>query len=119
MLKFEKKSVAKKFKYSECVSVQLIIQHAKQVRRIVTCGLSDAIIFFHIVLYTVRFGGGGGVEHKMWVLIFSTLLTETLLILRIIRRDIITNVHRSSRKVSVLRKKIFKFKISLKKNPLQ
>jgi hypothetical protein len=35
--------------YSECVSVALAIQHAKRMRRIVICGLSDSTIFFHII----------------------------------------------------------------------
>jgi hypothetical protein len=36
------------------------------------------------------------IEHKMCVLTFSTILSETLLILRRIQRDIIINIHRSS-----------------------
>jgi hypothetical protein len=42
------------------------------------------------------------VEHKMCVLIFSTTLSEKFLILRIIQRDIIINVRRSSCKVPLL-----------------
>jgi len=38
----------------------------------------------------------------MCVFIFSTILSEMLLILRRIQRDIITNVHRSSRKVPAI-----------------
>ena len=35
--------------YSECVSVNLVNQHAKRVRRIIViCGLSASAIFFHI-----------------------------------------------------------------------
>jgi predicted transcriptional regulator len=41
-------------------------------------------------------------EHKMCVLILSTTLSEKFPILIIIERDIIINVHRSSRKVPVI-----------------
>ena len=46
--------------------------------------------------------GGGDIEHKMCVLIFSTTLSETFLNLRRVQRDMITNVHRSSCKVPVI-----------------
>jgi hypothetical protein len=41
--------------------------------------------------------GKKSVEHKMCVLIFSTILSETFLILRGVERDVIINVQRSSR----------------------
>jgi hypothetical protein len=42
------------------------------------------------------------IEHKMCVLIFYTTLSETFFTLRIIQRDIIINVYRSSCKVLLL-----------------
>jgi len=36
-------------KYSECVSVVLVIQHAKPLRPIIVCDLSSFTIFFHII----------------------------------------------------------------------
>ena len=35
--------------YSECVSVDLITQHAKHMRHFVICGLSNFTIFSHII----------------------------------------------------------------------
>jgi hypothetical protein len=32
-----------------CVSVDLVIQHAKRMRRIVICGPADCSIFLHII----------------------------------------------------------------------
>jgi len=42
------------------------------------------------------------IEQKMYVLIFSKLMPETFLIQRRFQRDIVINVHRSSRKVPVI-----------------
>jgi hypothetical protein len=36
-------------KYSECVSVVLVNQHTKHMRRIVICGLSGCTLIFHII----------------------------------------------------------------------
>jgi hypothetical protein len=41
-------------------------------------------------------------EHRTYVLIFSTNLSETFLILRKIQRDIVIKVKKSSRKVPVI-----------------
>ena len=38
----------KRVTYSECVSVALIIRHAKRVHSFVICGLSDSVAFLHI-----------------------------------------------------------------------
>jgi len=48
--------------YSGCMSVALVIQHAKCMRRIVINGLSSSTIFFHIISLTngmIFFLGGG------------------------------------------------------------
>ena len=42
------------------------------------------------------------IEHKMCVLIFSTILPEIFLIIKIIHREIITNLRRSSCKVPII-----------------
>jgi hypothetical protein len=47
-----------------------------------------------------------GNKHKMCVLIFSTILSETFVILRRIERDIIINVLMSSSKEAIIRVRV-------------
>jgi len=42
------------------------------------------------------------IEHRMWVLIFSANVSEKSFIPRKFQRDSITNLHESSRKVSII-----------------
>ena len=53
-----------------------------RMRHIVICGLPGSTVFFHIVSLKAFFVAGGGegivIEHKMCVLIFSAILSETL-----------------------------------------
>jgi hypothetical protein len=87
--------------YSEYVSVALVIQHAMRMRRtthVVNRGLSGSTIFSHIISQKARFSKNV-TEHKMCVLSFLLLLSETFLLLRRIQWDIIINEHRSSCKV--------------------
>ena len=57
--------------YSECVFVALGIQYAMPMCHTVICGLSGSTIFFLISHKRSNFLGGV-MEHKMYVLIFST-----------------------------------------------
>ena len=57
--------------YSECVSVTLVIQHAKRMRRVTFCGLPGSTIFSHISHKRHDFREKV-IERKMCVLILST-----------------------------------------------
>jgi len=54
------------------VFVALGIQHATHMRRIVICDLPGSAILFHNNSQTTIFSGKKIIEHKMYVLIFST-----------------------------------------------
>jgi hypothetical protein len=84
--------------YFECVSVALVIQHAKRMRRIIMWPVRFYHIFPHYLLNGTIFGETLlNIKHVLW---FSLqLLSETFLILRRFQRHIITNVHSSSCKV--------------------
>jgi hypothetical protein len=85
--------------YSECVSVALVIQHAKRVCCIILSSVACLAVPYFSTLSHKRHDFWKKVtEHKMCVLIFSTSSSEILLILRRIQRDII-NVQRYSCKV--------------------
>jgi len=66
------------------VSVALVTQHAKRMRRIVICGLPGCTVFFHTIFERKKI-----IEPKICVLIFCTAFSETLLILRRTEREMI------------------------------
>jgi len=88
--------------YSECGFVALGIEHGMRMRHIFICGLPHSTIFFHIISQTARFSETKVTENKMFVLIFSTIFSQTFLILRRRERDIIRNVYRSHVKFPLL-----------------
>jgi hypothetical protein len=49
------------------------IQHAMRMRRIVVCGLSDSLQYFSTLSHKMHDFGKIIIEHKMLVLIFSTI----------------------------------------------
>ena len=88
--------------YFERVSITFVIQHAQRMCRII---LSSVICTIFFTLSHKRHDSREKkkiIKHKMYILIFSTRFSETLSILRIITRNIITNVHRSTYKVPVI-----------------
>jgi len=77
--------------YSQCVSVALVIRHAKILRHIVICGLPGFIIFLHIISQKPGVSKKEVFEHQKCVLNLSTNLSEIFLILR--RLEILTYMY--------------------------
>ena len=94
--------------YFECVSVALVIQHAMRMRRLISsCYLAGSTKFFPHYITTSKIL----VKNTKCVILLSLqLLSETLLILGGIQRDIIINVRKSSRRTPVI---IVRFSLNL------
>ena len=77
--------------------VALATQHATRMHPInnVISGLPGSIEFVHIITQTARFSWRR-LRYINCLFIFSTTLSETFLILRIIQRDTLINTHKSS-----------------------
>jgi len=91
--------------YSECVSVVLVIQDAKRMRRIVLSTVTSlALLYFSTQSLKLHdFRKKKKVTGHKFVFWFSLqILSETFLIIRRIERDIIINVHGSSWNVPVI-----------------
>ena len=85
------------------VSVTVDIQHAERILRIIFPSVAcPALLYFTTLSHKRRDLLKRVLEHKMYVLIFSTNLSEIFLIQRRIQRDAITNVHKCSCKVPVI-----------------
>jgi hypothetical protein len=84
--------------YSECVSVTLSIQHAKCTCHSVV--LSVASLAPHYLINSTIFIKKV-TEHKACILTFSTKLSKTFPIIRIIQQQIVINIKTSSCKVSI------------------
>ena len=99
-----------------------------RMRHIVICGMSGSTLFFHLFSQTARFSGGGVIEHKMCFGFLLQIFIVIFLILGRNKRDMIKNVHLSSRNVRyscqvlmklefslpIFEKKALKYKISRK-----
>ena len=84
------------FKYSECVFVALVIQHATRMRRITHLWCAQAVPGFSTLSHKRHDFREKVTEHKMCVLRFSIIVCEAFLILRRIERDMIKNICSSS-----------------------
>jgi len=85
------------------VSVALVIYHAIRMRCIILTSEACLAVPYLSTISHKRYGFRENVtEHKMCVLIFSTILSQIFLVLRRIQRDIIINLNRSSCTVPVV-----------------
>ena len=85
------------------VHVAVVTQHVTRMRPIVTSFVApQSELYFSTLSPNRCHFRETGIEHKMCVLIFSTTLSKTFPILRIISRDIVKNVETSSCKVPVI-----------------
>jgi hypothetical protein len=87
-----------------CVCIlTLVTRHAKRICRIISSAVAcPALQYFYTLSRKQHDIAKKVIEYKMHVLIFSTTFSETILNLRIIQRDSIINVHRSSCKVPLI-----------------
>jgi hypothetical protein len=88
--------------YSECVSVASSIQHAKRIRRIVLSSVASlAVQNLSILSHRRNDFGKKSYWNKIYVVIFSKLLSKTFLPIRRIQRDFVISGFGSSCKVPV------------------
>ena len=96
---------------TEVVSTALVIQNSMRMRCIILSSVSYMVLPYLSALSHIRHGFRGGEgfsEHKLCVLIFSTILSQMSFIPTRIGRDLITNVHSSSCKFPVILTSFFK-----------
>jgi hypothetical protein len=88
--------------YYERVFAALLTQHAELMHRVLLSSVAClAVPYFFRYFTKGTIFEKNLIEHKICILIFSTILYETFLILRRTQRDIIINVHWHSCKVPV------------------
>ena len=89
--------------YSECVFIALVIQRTKRMRPNVLSSVACPALLHSSTLSHKRLDFRRNfTEHKMHVLSFFSIVSETFLILRRIQQDVIINVHKSLFKVPVI-----------------
>ena len=80
--------------HSECASVAVVTKQPKRMSRIILSSVACPVLQYFYKLSNERHDFQEEViEHATCVLIFSTDLSETLLVLRRIQGDIIINVY--------------------------
>jgi hypothetical protein len=81
--------------YWVCVySLSYSERNAHALRYIAICVLSGSTVFVHIILYTALFSEKS--EYKMAFWFYLQYLSQTFYVLRRLKRDFITYIHRSS-----------------------
>jgi len=90
--------------YSECVYVALVIWYVQRMLPNISSPVGClALLYFSILSHKLHeFWRKKMTKHNICALIFAKNLSETLLILRRIQRDIIVKVYRSSCEVPVI-----------------
>ena len=92
------------FKYSQCVAVALL--SSIQCSCIVLCCHLWPVwlyrIFPHYLINGTIFRGGGCVEHKMYVSVFSLTCIRNIYHSKRMKQDIIINIHRSTCKEPIV-----------------
>jgi len=90
--------------YSECMSVALVIQQAKRMRRIIkhSSVACLAVPCFSTLSHKRQDFREKVIEYETCVRIFSRTLSATHLILRRFQRNVTINLHRYSCKVPVI-----------------
>jgi hypothetical protein len=85
------------------VFVALVTQHAMRMRSTVLSSLDLLVVPYISTLCNKRYDFWEKVvERKKCVLTFSVTVSETFLVLRTIRRDIVINLHRSKCKIAII-----------------
>jgi hypothetical protein len=92
--------------YSECVSLAFVTQQTKRLRRITSILSFVACLslpyFSHYLINGTIFEKKKVIASEVYVLFFSTPLSETFFIMRKIEGDVIINVYWSSCKAPVI-----------------
>ena len=89
--------------YSECAFLTLGIQYAVRISRIILSSVvSSALPYFSTLSYKRQDFRKKSTANKMCIFIFSKILPENFLTIKIILRDMIKNAYWSSSKVSVI-----------------
>ena len=89
--------------YSECLSVALVIQHAKRMRRIISSSIVCLVVpYFSTLSHKRHYFRKKFIIKNVGCDFLYNFLSDTFLILRKIQRDIIISVQRSSCKVPAI-----------------
>jgi hypothetical protein len=89
--------------YSECLFVALVTQHARRMCHIISSYVGySAPPYFSTLSHKRHDFRKNFTENRHCVLIFSSSLSEIFFVLRMIERNIIININRTSCKVPII-----------------